>query len=422
MFEDPPKTKKHLKVALFGDGGSGKTLFALSFPKPAIIDGEKGTDPYIGKRDFKLLRANRWRQLQAPIDWMKKHPGVFETLIIDPMTIFYQDLIQDIVDYIKNKRGNEIMSTGDWGVEKRRYAAFLNCLIDLPMHIVLCFREKAEYEETTNRAGDEIRKKTGNFLLDSDRQTRYLFDLSFRCFTEVSTKKKESDVRFKVQVDKTRYNEWMPLYSVHDVTQKLAFEELFAAHVGPMLDAPDAAPSTLTQEPFTVTEDPVKPAAEEVDEKKVTAARDHATLNDPRTGDDRNVELLEKFAGPAPKYEDFPFVTKEELSLLYTCVGDLTWPDQKQRCRRQGCTATGHRHEEFSAEDAKTLVKHQIGVASGKELRKPHFDFLYRSFGKVLAGLAYLDRGPDGIPYVALGEGMSDEQIKADVQHGGWGK
>jgi len=27
-----------------------------------------------------------------------------------------------------------------------------------------------------------------------------------------------------------------------------------------------------------------------------------------------------------------------------------------------------------------------------------------------------------GIPYVATGEGVTDEQIKADVEHGGWKK
>ena len=420
MFEDPPKTKKYLKVALFGDGGSGKTLFALSFPKPAIIDGEKGTDPYIGKRQFKLLRANRWRQLQAPIDWLRKNPGHFETLIIDPMTIFYQDEIQDIVDHVKNKRGNEILSTGDWGVQKRRYAAFLNTLIELPMHIILCFREKAEYEETTNRQGEETRKKTGNFLMDADRQTRYLFDLSFRCYTEASSKKKEGDVKFKVQVDKTRYNDWMPLYSVHDITGKLAFDELFAEHVGPMLDAPDAKPSTLTQEPFVITEDPVKPA-EEADPKKAEAARDDATLNDKRTGDDRLVELMEKFAGPAPKYEDFPFATADDLKVLFTRAGDLTWPDNSAKCRRQACTKPGHKHPEFESEDGKSLLKDHFGVESAKELRKPHVEFLHKEFGKVLAGLAYLDRDNKGTPFVATGEGVTQEQIKADVEHGGWG-
>jgi len=418
VFEDPPKTKKYLKVAAWGDAGTGKTRFALSFPKVAFIDSQRGSDPYIQKYSFKLLRANRWKQLQAPINWLKQHPGIFETLVIDQMTTFYKDSIQDVVDYIKNKRGNEIITRGDWGIVGRRYAALLNQLTELPMHVVLCFAEKSEYEEIVNAKGEDTTKKTGNFLMEADKQTRYLFDLSLRCFTEIG-KRKEGEAKFKIQVDKTRYNDWMPLYSVHDITGKLAFETLFEKHVGAMLDAPDAPPSSLPDEPFVITEEPAR-QPQEADPKKLEAARDNATLNDTRTGDDRLVEIMEKFAGPAPKYEDFPFATANDLKVLFTCAGDLTWPDNSAKCRRQGCSATGHQHAEFSSEDGKTFLQHHFGVESAKELRKPHVDFLYKSFGKVLAGLAYLDRDPKGIPFVAFGEGVSDQQVKADVQHGGW--
>ena len=413
MFEDPPKTKKYLKVALFGDAGSGKTLFALSFPKPAIIDGERGTDPYIGKRTFKLLRANRWAQLQAPIEWLKKHPGVFETLIIDPMTIFYFDQIQDIVNHIKSKRGNEIMTSGDWGVQKRRFAALLNSLIELNMHVVLCFREKPEYEEVVNGKGEEVRRKTGNFLVEADKQVRYLFDLSFRAYTEIG-KKREGEVKFKVQVDKTRYNDWMPLYSVHDITKKLAFDELFAPHVGAMLNAPDAAPSTLPEEPFVIVEDGAMKKEEVADPKKAKAARDDSLLDDRKSGD-RVVEILDKFAGPAPKYEDFPFASADDLKVLFTRAGEMTWPDNGILCRRQSCENKKHKHPEFTAEDGKELLRHHYGVESAKELRKPHVDFLLKEFGKVLAGEAYLDR-EKGVPYVASGEGVTAEQRKAAVQ------
>ena len=422
MFEDPPKTKKYLKVAAWGDAGTGKTRFALSFPKVAFIDSQRGSDPYIQKYSFKLLRANRWKQLEAPIKWLKQHPGVFETLVIDQMTTFYKDSIQDVVDHIKNKRGNEVLTRGDWGIIGRRYAALLNQLTELPMHVVLCFAEKSEYEDVVNAKGEDVSKKTGNFLLEADKQTRYLFDLSLRCYTEVG-KRKEGEAKFKIQVDKTRYDEWMPLYSVHDITGKPAFETLFEKHVVAMLDAPDALPSTLPDEPFVITEDPVKPAVEvEVDPKKAEAARDHATLNDTRTGDDRLVELMDKFAGPAPKYEDFPFATADDLKVLFTRAGDLTWPDNSAKCRRQGCVKPGHKHLEFSGDDGKSLLKAHFGVESAKELRKPHVQFLHKEFGKVLAGLAYLAIDVKGIPYVATGEGVTDEQIKADVEHGGWKK
>lgn len=402
MFEDPPKTKKYLKVALFGDAGSGKTLFALSFPKPAFIDSQRGSDPYIGKREFKLLRANRWRQLQAPVDWLKRHPGLFETLVIDQMTTFYKDMIQDVVDHIKNKRASEVLTRGDWGIIGRRYAALLNTLTELPMHVVLNFAEKAEYEEIVNSKGEDTSKKTGDFLLDADKQTKYLFDLSLRCYTEAG-KRKEGEVKFKVQVDKTRYNEWMPLYSVHDITKKLAFDELFAPHVGPMLDAPDAPPSTLPDEPFVVVDETVAQTEVEADPKRAEAARDTSALEGKQTGDDRVAEVLEKFAGPAPKYEDFPFATEEDLKVLFTRAGEMTWPDNEILCRAQNCQHKKHHHAEFTSEDGKSLLKEYYGVESSKELRKPHVATLLGFFNKVLQGRAYLDRDAKGVPYVSEG-------------------
>ena len=110
-FEDPKKQKQYLKIAMFGDGGSGKTRALLSFPKVCVIDTEKGTGPYKGKYNFKSRILSRWRQLDGILAWLRRNPGVYETFAIDSATVFYLDLIQDIVDYIKNKRGNEIMTT-----------------------------------------------------------------------------------------------------------------------------------------------------------------------------------------------------------------------------------------------------------------------------------------------------------------------
>ena len=104
MFEDPTKTKKYLKIAIFGKGGTGKTRFALSFPGACVIDSERGTDPYREKYQFKVIHASRWKQLGAPIKYLKEHPGEFKTLIIDSCTVFYGDLINDIVEAIKAKR------------------------------------------------------------------------------------------------------------------------------------------------------------------------------------------------------------------------------------------------------------------------------------------------------------------------------
>lgn len=433
-FEDPRKQKQYLKISLSGGGGTGKTRFALSFPKVCIIDTENGSQPYVGKYDFKKKFANRWRQLDGVLSWLRGHPGVYETLVIDSATVFYLDLIQDIVDFIRNKRGHEVMATGDWGVQKRRWGAFLNQLVELPMHVILSFREKAEYEDIINKRGEEVRKKTGEFLPEWDRQTEYLFDLAFRCFTEENKKDKEKPSKFLIECKKTRFD-WMPKYSVHDITLKRAFATLFEAHVMDLLDAPDA-PAPSTTESLAVPDVNAPPTAASVAEKAAELAREAEDLatqpgapEDPPKAPEKPakpekplpadvkkaVDDISETFGIVKPSPDQPEATLDDIKVLMTRAGQMTWPDDKTKCRRQGCSEKGHAHAAFTTKDGKALIKGLYGVDSSKELRKPQVEFLHDEFGKVLAGRAFLDRDGKGEIYVATPSGTTEEEVKAKV-------
>ncbi len=432
-FEDPKEQKQYLKIAMSGDGGSGKTRALLSFPKVCVIDTEKGTLPYRGKYDFKVRVLNRWKQLDGILKWLRANPGVYETLAIDSATIFYLDLINDIVEYIKNKRNNEIMTTGDWGVQKRRWAAFLNQLIDLPMHVILSFREKAEYEDTTNRLGEEVRKKTGEFLAETDRQTDYLFDLSYRCHTELN--KKDKTTKFLMTCKKTRFD-WSPKYGIWDVTGKRVFAEYFAPHVGKMLDAPEA-PAPQETEPLTIGPDktPVDEvrtaiktvAAADPDTVKAAAdslANEPGAQDDPPTQEDRHpldtrtedsCEELKRFFGVPPIDKTQPEATLEDIKVLMTKANGMSWPDDDHKCRKQDCKANGHIHPHFKTAEGKSLIRSAYGVESSKELRKPQIDFLDVEFGKVLAGKAFLARDKEGTVYIATPVGDTEEEVRTKV-------
>lgn len=425
-FDDPVTHKQYLKIAMSGEGGSGKTRAILSFPKVCVIDTEKGTLPYKGKYDFKVKVLNRWRQLDGILKWLRANPGIYETLAIDSATIFYLDLIQEIVDYIKNKRNTEIMSTGDWGIQKRRWAAFLNQLVELPMHVILSFREKAEYEDTLNRAGDEIRKKTGNFLPEADRQTEYLFDLGYRCHTELN--KKDKTTKFLMTCTKTRFD-WSPKYGTWDITKKRVFADFFEPHVEKMLDAPDA-PVVEPTEPILIVPDqtPVEKTAEAIktvskaDPETVKAAADSLAVPpgtpddpiEPGTPEENIAEIVEKFGIVKPS-EDQPEATLEDIKVMMTRAGNMRWPDDDHKCRKQGCVENGHIHPNFKSADAKSMIRSMYGVESSKELRKPQVDFLFDEFGKVLAGKAFLDRDGQETVYIATPMGTTEEEVRKNV-------
>jgi GTPase SAR1 family protein len=55
IFKKPEKTKKALKVLLYGDTGTGKSTFALSFPDNAIVDSEDGYTFYKENPNIDLM-------------------------------------------------------------------------------------------------------------------------------------------------------------------------------------------------------------------------------------------------------------------------------------------------------------------------------------------------------------------------------
>jgi len=72
QFTKAKKVKRYIKVALWGDKKSGKTRFGLSFPKPCVIDTERGTLLYADKYDFAVKDANRWAELLQALDALEK--------------------------------------------------------------------------------------------------------------------------------------------------------------------------------------------------------------------------------------------------------------------------------------------------------------------------------------------------------------
>jgi len=371
MFEDSSKVKAYVKVAVFGDGGAGKTRFLLSFPKIAVVDTEKGTNPYRGKYEFMVKQVSRWKELGAILDYLEKNPGLYETLAIDSLTVFYQDLINEMIEFVKNRRGHEILSQAEWSIIKRRWASFLNRLIDLPMHVVLSMRERDEYEDTVDRKGEDVRKKTGNQLMDADKQTKYIFDLVLRAYTEENKKEKES--KFFVRVDKTRYD-WMPKYSTYNITGKRAFAELFEPRMKELQEGLDAKPRPRTVEEAQSVEHAAEVSTSTGDVPAPTS-----------TGESVG-DILGKFAAPASDPAQAK-ASGEDIKVLMTRCGKLKWSDGG----------------DFKSADGKALIKSIFKVEGTKELSKPQVDWLYEMFGKVLSGAAQLVRDEKGIPWLREG-------------------
>lgn len=378
MFVKAKKVKRYIKVSLWGDKKSGKTRFALSFPRPCVIDTERGSLLYADRYDFDVKDANRWSELLQALDALEKGGHDYQTLVIDSLTIFWQDLIDVQIEYVKNRRGNEILSTGDWGTIKRRWKAFLNRLVDLPMHVVLVQREKDEYTtETDARTGEEKSKKTGDHLPDAEKSTGYVFDFILHLMTQEDKKNKTS--KYKVIVDGSRRDE-IPKYTEYDITGKRGYDAIFKPIEESMLSGGESKPRANPKESAQATETQA-PAQQTVPSTEQGGA---ATL--PKSTAESVGDILRTFAGPAIDPAQ-PAASGEDIKVLMTRCGQLAWPNG----------------EPFKSADGKALIKALFKVEGTKELRKPQVDWIYEQFGKVLAGQAHLVRDEKEIPYIRDG-------------------
>lgn len=174
MFQKATPVSKKLKILLYGASGTGKTLAALSFPRPAVVDAENGTDLYAGRKgipEFSVLRIKTFEELQKAISYIQADKGKsFDTLVIDSVSVFY-DVQKEAA--AKTSKDNEL-GYREWAKINNRMVYLYNTLTNLPVHIVCIAREAVEYE---TKAGQLT--KTGT-KPDADKRLVYMFDFIIR--------------------------------------------------------------------------------------------------------------------------------------------------------------------------------------------------------------------------------------------------
>lgn len=147
LFTKAQSNADRLKMYVYGQTGTGKTITALHFPSPVVIDAEKGTAHYGGMFDFHKLESSNPKDLHAALDELLKNPGEFKTLVIDPFTVIYDNIIKEREDEMRARSGNtkyEIQPL-DYKYIKSEVKLLMNKILSLDMNIVVTARSKALY-------------------------------------------------------------------------------------------------------------------------------------------------------------------------------------------------------------------------------------------------------------------------------------
>lgn len=116
------------KVVIYGPEGIGKSTFASQFPESVFIDTEGSTNSMDVAR---LPKPTSWQMLLEEIQYVKSHPDVCRTLVIDTIDWAESMCIQSICDQHK-KSGIEDFGYGNGYVYvKEEMGRFLNRLTEV---------------------------------------------------------------------------------------------------------------------------------------------------------------------------------------------------------------------------------------------------------------------------------------------------
>lgn len=165
----PDVIESRLKALFYGAAGSGKTMAAISFPKPYIIDTEKSTDKkqyvaQIKKVDGAVLYTNDFDEMIQEVRELLTTKHDYKTLVIDSLTLLYNDLL----DKAEKKVGNEFGR--HYNEANKRMKQLLNLLFRIDMNVIITAHSKNEYGQNLAVLGQTF---------DCYKKLDYLFDLVF---------------------------------------------------------------------------------------------------------------------------------------------------------------------------------------------------------------------------------------------------
>lgn len=169
----PEAIEKRLKALFYGSAGVGKTIAAIQFPKPYLIDTEKGAenDQYtklIKKSGGVVFQTADFNELMTEVKALLTENHEYKTLIIDPLTTVYDDLLD------KSAKRNGTEFGRHYAEANKQMKHLVNLLLRLDMNVIITSHSKTEY----SISGKEMTAIGQTF--DCYKKLDYLFDLVFQ--------------------------------------------------------------------------------------------------------------------------------------------------------------------------------------------------------------------------------------------------
>lgn len=165
----PKNVEKRLKALFYGSAGVGKTTAAIQFPKPYLIDTEKGAEntqyvKLLEEVGGAIFQTSDFEELINEVKSLLTEKHEYKTLVIDPLTTLYNDLLDKAATKVGTDFGKH------YGEANKEMKHLLNLLLRLDMNVIITSHAKNEYGQNLAVLGQTY---------DCYKKLDYLFDLVF---------------------------------------------------------------------------------------------------------------------------------------------------------------------------------------------------------------------------------------------------
>ena len=211
LLKKPTVEKRALKVLGFGDTGTGKTMFALTFPKNVITDSEDGYAFYKKNPNIALMATtNSIYDLEEILDEVDEliEQNAIGTFTTDSISKFYANLqyvYQDLVEKRARRKGQDV---DDAGLSQREWAKIkttLKRINDTKLMMAskgINIVDIAQQKDLQEKRGDTFVKV--GVAPDYVKNANYDYDIILNMYTEEDKKTGEIHYYAKVLKDRTQ--------------------------------------------------------------------------------------------------------------------------------------------------------------------------------------------------------------------------
>lgn len=198
LFQEAGPLENRLKMYIYGETGTGKTVTSLHFPNPSIFDTEKGTNYYYKFFKFKRIQSSDPVVLNKAIDELLENPGDCKTFIIDQFTTIAEKIADNYLTKLKIKSGNPnyTLQPKDYKPIKMAIKNLIDKLLSLDMNIIVTAKSSTLYSDKKEEFMQVVGTKA-----DGPKELPYMFDVVLEL-----KKNPEAKDKFIARVEKDRTN------------------------------------------------------------------------------------------------------------------------------------------------------------------------------------------------------------------------